>query len=194
MIIILGLHSSMLAPLVLTLIMAFMFLAENLMLLIAVKNNNGDCVFKIIKIGSGTLAANNLLQGIIHVIIFISDPEKNRDSDIYLWNLIVGLVNVTFTGLGVLGIWKGNTKLFSAYIFYSYFQCLIFVYFKIRFILYVFALSAPLSIIVLSVLVIGFWKFYLIFFFVLHLNIINILATNETTDTGTSETIALQQL
>ena len=181
--IILVFHSTMLPDLTHLLLVAMLFLIESIFLLKRVNNNDREEVFKMIKIGSGTLAAMNLLQGIASVSFTIF---KHGESDLSTWNLILGSLNLILTALGVFGIWKRNTKLLSAYIIYSYIQSLIIVYFLLM-VFEVFQLS--LFIIFIPLLFIMFWKFFLIFFFVLHLNVITF-----TTNTETTENIGLQQV
>ena len=126
----LSFYSVMLPNLTHLLVVAIVFLTESIILLKRINNNDGEGVFKMIKIASGTLAALNLLQGITFVIFTI---HKGEESDLSTWNLIFSILNLTLTTLGVFGIWKRNTKLFSVFIIYSYIQSLIVVYFLLLF-------------------------------------------------------------
>ena len=129
----------------------------------------------MIKNGSLTLAALDLLHGIIYLIVII---YKRGESEMFTVNLIVCIFNLTLTTLGVFGIWKRNTKLLSAYILYSYIQSLIIAYFLLVFIE---IFQVPITIFIFPFLFIVLWMFFLIFFFVLHLNVMNFTATNQPT-------------
>ena len=180
----LSFYSVMLPNLTHLLVVAIVFLTESIILLKRINNNDGEGVFKMIKIASGTLAALNLLQGITFVIFTI---HKGEESDLSTWNLIFSILNLTLTTLGVFGIWKRNTKLFSVFIIYSYIQSLIVVYF-----LLLFLENFQFFMLFLPFLFIAFWKFSLRFSFVLHLNVINFSTQTETEETA--ESIGLQQV
>ena len=186
-VLLLALHSILLPELTHLLLVAIVFLTESFILLKRVNSNDGDGVFKMIKNGSISLAALDLLHGIISLVIIM---YKRGESEMFTVNLIACIFNLTLTAVGVFGIWKRNTKLLSAYILYSYIQSLIIAYFLLVFFE---IFQVPITIFIFPFLFIVFWMFFLIFFFVLHLNVINFTATNQPTPKA-ADTTGLPQV